>query len=403
MLARWTGGELVRLQCYEGIDAAQARVRVGLLPPAPAPAGGRGRRAGRPGRHRGARGRAVLRAVPRAPAAARGRSSTPDGEPPPVLLIDEVDRADDEFEAFLLEILSDYAITIPELGTFRADGAADRRAHVEPHPRRARRAEAPLPLPLGRAPRLRARGRDRAAARARGRAESSPAQVAGRWPRRPRRSSSTSRRASPRRSTGRRRWRRSGRSTLDRRPRRATLGTVLKYREDQERVRDARPRAARAARRWPAVPDAADGRARPSPSRSPACCAARASTCRSASTVVVRRARSPPSALDRRAGVYWAGRATLVRRPEDIAAYDRAFAAVFWAAGPPWRRPWSATPVQVVLDAGRRRPGRRRRRRRPRAARRRGSRGRCGGAPPRCCATRTSPPTRPPSSPRRAG
>jgi MoxR-like ATPase len=37
-----------------------------------------------------------------------------------VLLVDEVDRADDEFEAFLLEILSDYAITVPELGTFRA-------------------------------------------------------------------------------------------------------------------------------------------------------------------------------------------------------------------------------------------------------------------------------------------
>jgi len=39
---------------------------------------------------------------------------------PPVLLIDEVDRADDEFEAFLLEILADYAVTVPELGTFRA-------------------------------------------------------------------------------------------------------------------------------------------------------------------------------------------------------------------------------------------------------------------------------------------
>ena len=72
--------------------------------------------------------------------------------PPPVLLVDEVDRADDEFEAFLLEILSDYAVTIPELGTFRADRATHRRAHVEPHTRRARRAEAPLPLPLGRAP-----------------------------------------------------------------------------------------------------------------------------------------------------------------------------------------------------------------------------------------------------------
>jgi MoxR-like ATPase len=39
---------------------------------------------------------------------------------PPVLLIDEVDRSDDEFEAFLLEFLSDYAVTVPELGTFRA-------------------------------------------------------------------------------------------------------------------------------------------------------------------------------------------------------------------------------------------------------------------------------------------
>jgi MoxR-like ATPase len=43
------------------------------------------------------------------------------GENPPVLLIDEVDRSDDEFEAFLLEILSDFAVTIPELGTIRAD------------------------------------------------------------------------------------------------------------------------------------------------------------------------------------------------------------------------------------------------------------------------------------------
>jgi MoxR-like ATPase len=40
---------------------------------------------------------------------------------PPVLLVDEVDRADDEFEAFLLEILSDYTITVPELGTFHAE------------------------------------------------------------------------------------------------------------------------------------------------------------------------------------------------------------------------------------------------------------------------------------------
>jgi len=43
------------------------------------------------------------------------------GPVPPVLLIDEVDRSDDEFEAFLLEILSDFAVTIPELGTVIAE------------------------------------------------------------------------------------------------------------------------------------------------------------------------------------------------------------------------------------------------------------------------------------------
>jgi MoxR-like ATPase len=44
-----------------------------------------------------------------------------DGAAPVVLLIDEIDRADDEFEAFLLEFLSDFAVTIPELGTVRAE------------------------------------------------------------------------------------------------------------------------------------------------------------------------------------------------------------------------------------------------------------------------------------------
>lgn len=39
---------------------------------------------------------------------------------PPVLLIDEIDRSDEEFEAFLLEVLSDFQITVPEIGTFRA-------------------------------------------------------------------------------------------------------------------------------------------------------------------------------------------------------------------------------------------------------------------------------------------
>ena len=44
-----------------------------------------------------------------------------EGDRPPVLLIDELDRSDEEFEAFLLEILSEFQVTIPEIGTIRAD------------------------------------------------------------------------------------------------------------------------------------------------------------------------------------------------------------------------------------------------------------------------------------------
>jgi len=118
-LAAWSGGELIRLQCYEGLDASQAVYEWDY-----------------------SRQLLHLRAVEAAGAAAgsevseitdelyaerflvrrpllRSLSSV-DGIPP-VLLIDEVDRADDEFEAFLLEILSDYAITVPELGTFQAE------------------------------------------------------------------------------------------------------------------------------------------------------------------------------------------------------------------------------------------------------------------------------------------
>jgi len=49
------------------------------------------------------------------------RALTVDGEPPPVLLIDEIDRADAEFEALLLEVLSDFQVSIPEYGTVTAD------------------------------------------------------------------------------------------------------------------------------------------------------------------------------------------------------------------------------------------------------------------------------------------
>jgi MoxR-like ATPase len=118
-LAAWTGGRLVRLQCYEGIDAAQAlyewdhaRQLVHL------------RTAEASGRAVGADADALEgelydeRFLVRRPLlqALDGRP----GEPAPVLLVDEVDRADDEFEAFLLEVLSDWAVTVPELGTVRA-------------------------------------------------------------------------------------------------------------------------------------------------------------------------------------------------------------------------------------------------------------------------------------------
>ncbi len=117
-LAAWYGTELIRLQCYEGIDVAQAvyewdysRQLLHL-------------------RTKEATGSAVSetsailedelyserflikRPLLRAISAPAGNA--------PVLLIDEVDRADDEFEAFLLEILSDYAVTVPEIGSFVA-------------------------------------------------------------------------------------------------------------------------------------------------------------------------------------------------------------------------------------------------------------------------------------------
>ena len=101
-----------------------------------------------------------------------------------MLLIDEIDRADEEFEAYLLEILSDFQVTVPEIGTIQAEPAAPGDPHLEPDARGPRRAEAPLPVPLDRLP-DRAEGvRDRAragagragAARARGgRLRASPA------------------------------------------------------------------------------------------------------------------------------------------------------------------------------------------------------------------------------------
>ncbi|MED5540928.1 MAG: MoxR family ATPase [Actinomycetota bacterium] len=118
VLAAWTGGELIRLQCYEGIDSAQALYEWDytrqLLHLRTAEAAGRAESDSEAVEdelysERFLIRRPLLRAIDHS-----------DLERP-VLLIDEVDRADDEFEAFLLEVLSDNTVTIPELGTFGTD------------------------------------------------------------------------------------------------------------------------------------------------------------------------------------------------------------------------------------------------------------------------------------------
>jgi len=116
VLSAMTGGELIRLQCHEGIDAAQAlyewdysrqllHLRTAEVIGATADGDALENELYS---ERFLVRRPVLRAI----------SST--NEVAPVLLIDEIDRADDEFEAFLLEVLSDFSVTVPELGTFTA-------------------------------------------------------------------------------------------------------------------------------------------------------------------------------------------------------------------------------------------------------------------------------------------
>ena len=106
---------LIRLQCYEGIDASQALYdwdfprQILHLRAVEAGAGGTAQDVSELEKslfdERFLLSRPVLRALREAPA---------------VLLVDEIDRADDEFEAFLLEVLSTYQVTIPEIGTVRA-------------------------------------------------------------------------------------------------------------------------------------------------------------------------------------------------------------------------------------------------------------------------------------------
>jgi len=107
-LAATTGAELIRLQCHEGIDVHHAlydwdhpRQLLAL----------RAAEAGRGGEVDLWSERFLIR---------RPLMAALEADGPVVLLIDEVDRADDAFEALLLELLSDFAVTVPELGTVRA-------------------------------------------------------------------------------------------------------------------------------------------------------------------------------------------------------------------------------------------------------------------------------------------
>ncbi|MEE8375867.1 MAG: MoxR family ATPase [Acidimicrobiia bacterium] len=116
VLAALSGKELIRLQCYEGLDVGQAlyewdyarqMMEIRLLE-------ARGEGASAEARDIMSREFLVARPLLKAIEATQGGHR-------PVLLIDELDRADEEFEAFLLELLSDFQVTIPEIGTIKAD------------------------------------------------------------------------------------------------------------------------------------------------------------------------------------------------------------------------------------------------------------------------------------------
>ena len=110
VLASGFDTELVRLQCYEGLAAENALYEWNYTKQLLAVQGGADAVDGESVFDESyLLERPLLRAL------------THEGERPPVLLIDEVDRADEEFEALLLEVLSDFQVSIPELGTVAAE------------------------------------------------------------------------------------------------------------------------------------------------------------------------------------------------------------------------------------------------------------------------------------------
>ena len=275
-----------------------------------------------------------------------------------MLLVDEVDRADDEFEAFLLEVLSDYTVTVPELGTIRAEvppvvvvtsnrtrevhDALKRRClyHWVEHPSfdrevaivRARVPEASAELAAQVA---------HAVATLRGEDLLKPPGVAETID-----------------------WTQAlvalGAQRLDAGTATATLGAVLKYREDQ--LHAVAPRRAA---------DDRDGGAGPvtgAPYDAVDSLVGLAATLRgagvAASTDRVHAAVSALALLDpvRRSDAYWAGRLTLCGSREDLDRYDAVFAAYFGD------RPGTLVRRQRIAQSAAA-PGRRRRRAAARRAR----------------------------------
>ena len=116
VLAQTLGRKLIRLQCYEGLDVAAAvyewNYGAQMIAIRLAEAEGEG------DKERIEHDVFSDRFLIKRPLL---QALEPHAEGPPVLLIDEIDRTDEAFEAFLLEVLSDFQVTVPELGTIKAD------------------------------------------------------------------------------------------------------------------------------------------------------------------------------------------------------------------------------------------------------------------------------------------
>jgi MoxR-like ATPase len=113
VMARMLHTNLIRLQCYEGLDAAQALYEWNY------PKQLLHIKLEESTTHTLSEKEATIFSEPFLIRRPLLQAIGQDGKPP-VLLIDEVDRADEEFEAFLLEVLSEFQVTIPEIGTVKA-------------------------------------------------------------------------------------------------------------------------------------------------------------------------------------------------------------------------------------------------------------------------------------------